>query len=165
MIRNACFFLALLIVSWVSPIHAEGGCPPGQYPQQGQGWQTCVPIPGYEDAQQTSQPQPAWQDRWGAIAADGKKGILGTADAKLTKEAAIQTAIDDCKSKGGSDCRMRTWYGNSCGAMAVGEKGFAVATGVTKEDAIKKGIQTCQSDGDSACASYYSSCSLPIRVQ
>lgn len=165
MINKICLLLTLLIFAWASPARAEGGCPPGQYPQQGQGWQTCAPIPGYEESRQAGQAQPVWQDRWGAIAADGGKGVLGTSDDNVTKEGAIDTAIADCTSKGGSNCQMRNWYRNSCGAMAIGEKGFGVAAGATKDDAIAQGLIACQAHGDSTCVSYHWSCSLPARIQ
>lgn len=152
--------VCLLVLSFGSYARAEGGCPPGQYPQQGQGWQTCVPIPGATTNQEPSPPSQKWYPRAGAIAADGKMGILGTADNERSRSTAENLAMADCKRKGGLACVAQTSYVNGCGAMTVGATGFGTATGRTQDEAIANSLKQCQSTGDT-CHEFYSACSLP----
>lgn len=152
--------LAFCFLGYSVATHAEGGCPPGQYPQQGQGWQTCVPIPGANSSQQSTQATTTWYPRAGAIATDGKMGILGTADNERSKSAAEYRAMLDCKSKGGAACALQTSYVNGCGVMTVGSSGFGTATGRTKDEAIANSMKVCQSTGDT-CHAYYTGCSSP----
>jgi hypothetical protein len=147
-----CFFACAVSA------HAEGGCPPGQYPQEGQGWKTCVPIPGADTSQQPAQPTVKWYPRAGAIATDGKMGILGTADNERSRAAAEERAMLDCRSRGGAACSLQTSYVNGCGAMTVGASGFGTATGKTKDEAIANSMKQCQSTGDT-CHAFYTGCS------
>lgn len=156
-IFSAILFVTLLFS--VAAAHAEGGCPPGQYPQQGQGWQTCVPIPG---SQQPAQPTASWQSRSGAIATDGDKGVLGVANDERTRAEAERAALLDCKAKGGTNCQVQTYYTNGCGVMTVGSKGgFYTSTAQMKNDATQRSLHTCEANGDTGCYVYYSGCSAP----
>ncbi|MHB1057819.1 MAG: DUF4189 domain-containing protein [Rhodanobacter sp.] len=149
--------------------HAEGNCPPGQYPigaPQGQaGPQGCAPIPGYSNqGQNPAQPAPPqWADRWGAIASYVPKGILGTSSNLPNPEQAKQAAIMDCQAKGASTCKIEISYGNQCVAMIVGHPGYSIAVGPTANDAEQSGMKMCSDGGDTNCHVYYSACSLPIR--
>lgn len=156
-------FLALSAVECMLAAHAEGGCPPGQYPQQGQGWKTCVPIPGANDTREPAQPIVKWQSKSGAIAADGQKGVLGTAEDEPSEAEAIKKAMTSCRANGGEACKVRDSYSNGCAVMTVGTKGFAVGGGSTLKDATSNSMSKCASDGDTGCHVYYSGCSFPSR--
>jgi hypothetical protein len=156
-------FLLFSLALVASISHAEGGCPPGQYPQQGQGWQTCVPIPGADNAQQPAQPTVQWYPRSGAIVADGKKGVLGTSENERNPSDAVRKAMASCQAKGGDDCKVRDSYSNGCAVMTVGAKGFAVDGGDTIKQATSNSLAKCSADGDTECHVYYSGCSLPSR--
>lgn len=166
MLRNASpihlFLLSLLLLS-SSRAHAEGGCPPGQYPQSGHGWQTCVPVPGYEQGASPQRQDPTWIPQWGAVATDDIKGILGAVDNMASLDSAESRAVTICEEKGGSTCKVNASYANGCGVMTVGSKGFSVASGSTEQDAIQKSMRSCASDGDSTCQVYYKGCSVPRR--
>src|ERR1700754_2591147 len=115
----------------LSPAHAEGGCPPGQYPRQGQGWQTCVPIPGANTNAAQPAPNPGhWETRWGALASYEPSGILGAANGLQTKEQAERAAMADCKEKGGVNCKMEASYHNACAALAGSESGYVATSNV-----------------------------------
>lgn len=144
---------------------AEGGCPPGQYPQSGQGWQTCVPIPGNNQGTTQQGPPPAvWSTKWLAIASDNPKGILGTSVNRPSQADAEQSAIADCMTKGGSNCSVQISYRNGCVAMVVGDKVMNTNGAPTKEEAEDKGLSLCKRD-DSNCRVYYSACSQAVRLQ
>lgn len=162
-------FLVLLVLVALfgsKAVYAEGGCPPGQYPQQGQGWQTCVPISGNAGATQGTQPTyvpSKWIDRYQAIATDSKLGILGTSLDKPTGQDAIQAALSDCKTKGGTDCRIEIAHGNGCVAMVVGKEFKNVKSGANQKKAELAAMSQCESN-DKDCLVYYSACSLPVEV-
>jgi len=156
-------FLAMAIMLVSAATRAEGGCPEGEYPQQGPGWQTCAPIPGYDSNQQAAT-RPLMRDRWGAIATDGKLGVLGSVNNADSEASARLNAFNDCRSKGGTRCELKSVYKNGCGAMSVGANGFATASGPTEMDALESSLRECRSDGDTRCQRYYSGCSTPLRT-
>ena len=168
--RVLLFWLLLLIGNMT---HAEGNCPPGYYPigaPQGQaGPQSCAPIPGYGNGQQQQRsqqwPPPRWVSRWGAIATDSVKGILGAVTDLPSKSRAQQAAITDCQTKGGSPCKLEVAYDNECAAMAVGSNGYDVVADTTLNRAIQGSMKMCVDDKSEGCHVYYSACSLPVQIQ
>lgn len=161
--------LIVILILLHGVLHAEGRCPPGYHPigaTSGQGGpQGCAPIPGYNDGQQEQQnPSPTvWKDRWGAIAADSPKGILGTATNRFDRNSAESAAIADCQSKQGSSCLVQLSYRNQCAVVVVGDEGYNATKGTTLLQAKFAGLKVC-SDADSHCSVYYSDCSLPIQI-
>ena len=159
----ACIILSTLLF-WSTSSHAEGGCPPGQYPQQGQGWQSCVPIPGSGQAQSQSQSRPsAWLTRWLAFATDGKKGVLGVSLDRGSRADAERLAIADCEAQGGVTCEIDVSHGNGCAAMFVGDSLRGTQTGATQAEAESAAMNHCSSRS-SSCRIYYSACSFPILI-
>jgi len=161
------FLLIALLVMLQVPktANAEGGCPAGQYPQQGQGWQTCVPIPESGQTRRAPQaPAAVWRSNWQAIATDSSKGILGTSIDRSTMQEAEMLALNDCKSKGGTHCTIAISNGNGCIAMVTGNALLTTGAGRTKAEAESSAINNCTSD-DTGCHVYYSACSLPVRIQ
>lgn len=153
-----------------SVVHAEGECPPGMFPTNPAGTQGpvgCAPIPGYSNNRQQAQPQPPpaeWLDRWGAIATDGANGSLGAATNMSSLGKAEQAAMIDCRSKGGTKCKVDVSYGNGCAALVAGSTGYAVHNAATLNEAIRLATTTCSS-GDADCHVVYSACSMPVRIQ
>ena len=163
------WIISLLLLS--GTVHAEGGCPPGQYPITGQGWETCNPIPGYAQnqgqaatAQPPQQPPERWQDHWGAISTDSVKGSLGTAVNMPSQSQAEQAAFAGCQAKGGTACKQDIAYLNQCAAMVVGESGYNTKAGARVADAVQAAMKVC-SAATTHCHVYYSACSLPVRIQ
>ena len=161
-------YLAYLLLSallfWSASSHAEGGCPPGQYPQQGQGWQSCVPISGYDQGQGQTQARPGqWLSRWLAFAADSNKGILGVSLDRGSKEDAENLAIADCKAKGGDECLIDANYSNGCVAMFVGDTIRGTQGGATQAEAESAAMEHCNTR-TSSCRIYFSACSFPILI-
>ena len=151
---------------WNGLAHAEGNCPPGQYPVGGQGWQGCNPIPGYGNQQQgPQQPAPQWEGRWGAVATDGPKGAMGVATDRRSERDASQAAMQDCQSKGGVNCQVDAAYDNQCAAVVVGDGGYNVSSRRTADQAVAVGMKTCRDAGRANCHVHYSACSLPVRIR
>ena len=128
----------------------------------------CAPIPGYGQQQQerhvTDAPSPKWESRWGAIATDEPKGVVGSSSGLLSSSKAENVAIDDCRSKGGSNCKLQLSYSNGCGALLVGDKTFNLNWGSTEEIAIQKAMTVCKAS-DTGCHVYFTSCSMPTLLK
>lgn len=160
--------MALLIAILVSSAaFAEGGCPPGQYPQQGQGWRTCVPIPGAQSDQAIQPPPPAYVSRWGAVAStSGANAVFGIVSDEADREAAEHAAVSECINRGGENCKVNFVYANQCVAViSIPNHPNLPFTGSTEEDATKRGLDHCGVDGISGCEVYYSGCSRPQRIR
>ena len=133
----------------------------------------CIPpddssSPYYQGSANQTQtyqaPLVRWADRWGAIATDGPGGHLGTAVDMNSRDQAERTALADCRAKGGLQCKIETWYGNSCAAMVVGDRAHTSNNANSLNEAVQIGMKTC-AKGDTNCRVYYSACSLPKRIQ
>ena len=109
-------------------------------------------------------PRGRWEDRWGAIAADAKKGKIGTAVDVASKRMAERMALAACKGDGGTDCRIKITYTNQCVAMVVGKVGYGTSHAATESEAEMLGLSDCKAK-DKECSVYYSGCSLPERMQ
>lgn len=157
--------IAILLFLVCGSAFAEGGCPPGQYPQQGQGWRTCVPIPGYEPQQSVQPPPPSYASRWGAVASS-TNSMFGIVSDQPSKEEAERAAVTECSSRGGNDCKLNYTYANQCVAViGIPNQVSQPFNGGTADEASKHGLDQCRSNGIDGCWVYYSGCSLPLRVQ
>ena len=160
--------LLLGLLAFRMPAHAEGNCPPGYYPIGGQGVQGCAPYPNQGQQQQRPQqpnlPPAVWESRWGAIATDEPHGVLGSSSGLLSKSAAQDGAMADCKSKGGSNCVLQMTFSNGCSALTVGDKTFNLNVGETEAIATQKAMEVCKA-GDTGCHVYFTTCSPSVRTQ
>lgn len=159
---KSLFALALLLI--VPSAYAQG-CPPGQYPVVGQGWNYCAPVPGSNEPEQQQAPQPRLQNQWQALAADAPKGILGTSSHLMSRATAESAAISDCERKGGSGCIVLVSAANGCVAMITGDKFLKAKDGETKNEAEQNALKACSDGGDTNCRVYYSACSFLGRSQ
>jgi hypothetical protein len=161
-------FLGTLLLLGCTAVRAEGNCPQGYYPIGGGSPgapQGCAPIPGYNQGQQQLPQRSQWSSQYGAIASYIPKGILGVATNRLSKQFAEQAALDDCRSKGGTDCKIETSYMNGCGAVVAGHPGYAVNTGPTEARAVQDAMSACTGSGFTNCHIIYTGCSLPKKIQ
>ncbi|MBL0896970.1 DUF4189 domain-containing protein, partial [Pectobacterium atrosepticum] len=147
-------------------VHAEGNCPPGSYPIGGGATAGCAPIPGNGSGQQQapSAPEPVWEDRWGAIAFDGPKFILGASAEFPSEQAAKSAALNHCKVKGGDNCQIEISYVNGCTAFTIGERNYYRGAMATLHQAVADGLKKCN-ETDKKCETYYSACSPPVRIR
>lgn len=114
-------FLAELF--WSNTAHAEGGCPPGQYPYETPQARQCVPIPGGSSG--ASQSSAVYQDRWGSIAVDGAVSVggIGTSSDMPSKRKAEKVAIAQCRATGGGNgCVVDLSYRNQCVVIGSGDR-------------------------------------------
>jgi hypothetical protein len=164
---NLALRLMLTAFVLVTPLFAAAqGCPPGQYPVAGQGWNYCAPVPGADQGDTAAQtpPPPQWKDIWQATAIDTGIGALGTSTGQSSSKNAERAALLDCQDKGGVACKYQVSVINGCLAMVVGDKTLNTNGGASLDEATRKAMATCN-EGDTACHVYYSSCDLPERVR
>jgi len=153
----------LLFGSVAGPAFSEGGCPDGQYPQQGQGWRTCIPIPNSGGPARSTAPA-VWEDRWVALANDTGKAILGISRHADSLENARNGAIRDCLEKGGTNCKVDISSKNGCVAMVISTRLLTVGSGASTDDAERQALDRCR-EGSDRCEVYYSACSLAVRAR
>ena len=166
---------SLLLVSlWLlgtAGAHAEGSCPPGMYPNNPgstNGVNGCNPIPGYGKEGQQQEPSPptsVWEDRWGAMATDEPRGVLGAATGYSNEQAAQRAALSDCKAKGGMNCTLTNSYRNGCTALTVSDSKFYYGADATTDVVASMGMRACTEAGNKNCHTYYTACSPPVRIQ
>lgn len=143
-------------------------CPDGQQPA---GTPTtgnpsgCVPYPGAQQSQ-AHLPRINWATRWGAIAFDPIKGVLGAVTGEKSKKFANKAAIAQCRANGGGDnCKKAPFsYYNQCAAIAWGDATYRGGGRPTLEEAKRDAMQSC-SNATTSCKIVYAGCSLPDRVQ
>ncbi|MDR6214583.1 DUF4189 domain-containing protein [Paracidovorax wautersii] len=164
-------FSVLFVLCYLSMgVRAEGNCPAGYYPIGGGTTAGCAPIPsnsatsGGGQQQAPSAPVPLWEDRWGAVAFDGPKGILGVATGLQSEYAAQQSALNDCKARGGIKCQSEISYKNGCTAFTIGDLGYYRGADATLSEVVIAGMQKCK-EKDKNCETYYSACSPPVRIR
>lgn len=168
------FGLTLFLLLAAGHVRAQaypcGGPGPGEVvvgqTQGGQGVAS-VPLCQRVDQQSPQTPQPAppqWASRWGAIATDGDKGVVGSASGSASRAIAEKTAMSDCQSKGGAPCKLQVSYANGCGALVVGDKVFDADWGNTKEEAIGKATKVCSAESAN-CHAYFTTCSPAVQTR
>ncbi|WP_295941968.1 DUF4189 domain-containing protein [uncultured Xanthomonas sp.] len=171
-------FLALcFLMAAAHGAHAEGGCPPGQYPIGGQGAAGCAPIPQSQAApQEAPRPTGYWVKTWGAIAMGAGDGwnSLGVTTGKASKSEAEADALRRCSSDGVKDCRIGLTYQNQCAAVAepqIGGRAYLdgltnfVAAGSEKA-AGDVAMERCEQDNRAVtgmqCKVIYTACSKAV---
>ena len=115
-----------------------------------------------QQAPQPQTPPPKWASRWGAIAIDSDKGVLGTTTGITDKSAAEQGAIADCRAKGGITCTLEIAYDNECASLVVSKEGHAATADSTVDKAVQLGMKTCANAGYHNCHAGYTAC--PTRA-
>ncbi|MGO1068858.1 DUF4189 domain-containing protein [Lysobacter sp. CA199] len=163
---RSLLLMGICLMAVTDVARAEGGCPHGQTPKlYGDVW-GCAP--GGNDAptqgQPVAPPTPTgyWETTWGAFAANGLKGILGTVVGKTSKGEAERGAMDQCRANGGGDgCKVSLAYFNQCAALVTGNREFLVQGAETEQLASSLGMQKCNIS-DENCRVHHSECTKPI---
>jgi hypothetical protein len=155
-------FLFLIATAASLEAHAAGGCPPGQVPQQGQGWASCIPLSNSGATPGADFVGPTKEARWISVATDGAKGVIGRSVEAKTKEEAGITALSDCTTQGGTECKVLASVKNGCLSIATSSLGFGAGIGPTQESADGDAKEICQSGPDKNCRSIYARCVSPV---
>lgn len=156
--------VTLLIVGMFCPsLHAEGNCPPGQYPIGGQGVVGCAPIPqGGGGISAGPSASGKWHKTWGAIVWDRETAALGASAGMLKKQDAVEQAVTKCHSDGGKSCRDKVFtYKNQCAAIAsTEESSYIISSGASEQVAKSESLNKCRLHGE--CKVIYVNCADPL---
>ncbi|MCU1127950.1 DUF4189 domain-containing protein [Stenotrophomonas maltophilia] len=158
--------LVILCLLGIQSVHAEGRCPPGQYPIGGQGAGGCAPIPGGASGEGASpRPTGRWLKTWGAIAT-AASGEAGASTGQRTRSAAEKEAVAQCSRGGADNCRVTMAYKNQCVALitpsSVDKGGSVTWRAETEALASKLAMDECTERGSRGCKVFYSACSTPM---
>lgn len=149
--RKCSFAFALVLAS--NATHAQvGPCPPGmsQYPSPS-GVPSCGP-------RRLGQATGHWQTQWGAIAG-GNDGTSGWASNQSDEDSAKRIAIENCVSRGGSQCEVELTYRNGCIAVVNGSGVHNAASDATAKRAVHTALDQCNKDGGKDCHVFRVECS------
>lgn len=103
-----------------------------------------------------------WKTQWIAIATGG--GAFGVGKDQPSKKKAESLAIEDCKRKGGSGCKVYYQTYNQCMALAGGAQTLSVYRAETVEKSEVLVLDKCNSNpSNGRCELYYSGCSYPLK--
>lgn len=145
---------------------AAYACPAGIPP----GAPGCIPpsnnaSPLYSGSGASPQSRAVWADRWGAIAVDHARFVVGVAEDKKSKRKAIKAAEMDCRAKGGEECVSKKVYADQCVVLIRGATGgYVTASSGTIEHAVEGAMPVCE-ENDNGCHIYYSGCSEAVRIR
>jgi hypothetical protein len=121
---KTCYGLLLvLLMQLCSVVHAQTACPPGTIPYgAGNDPSVCGPDTSQQQQAQPQQPGSAprdkalWGDpnmapppdgKWAAVVSDRDKPLLISINKGFsTRKAAVEAAMEDCRSKGGTRCYL-----------------------------------------------------------
>lgn len=154
-----------LLVFVRAETRAEGNCPDGFYPIGGgsAGWEGCAPMGPDAGANESQEPEPILETRWGAVAT--ANGALGIAAGLESRELAERRAKEHCITQAkGSPCTVQVAYYNQCVAVAWGDAGSLWARSPDVTDAEETALTNCR-NATKNCDIYYSGCSYAERVQ
>jgi len=156
--------LALCLIAFSGHALAEGGCPDGYYPANPPATNVCYPFPDSGNNSLPEQPRGRWENRWGAIAIDSSSGAFGAVKGARSKSKATKAAIAQCKSKGGSSCKVSLSYYNQCAVVAWGDTSYSPSSGPDVKETSQRALKNC-SKSTTNCKIYYAECSSPEWIQ
>lgn len=158
--------LSILLSSLGHPglANAEGGCPPGFYPQNVPGVHSCIPYPQYDGSDGDSGGA-RWADRWGAMAQDPANHEVGAVTDRTSKRAARNDAVAECVRRGGKKCKIVSIYKNQCLVSINGSTSGENIRSSSIEQAIRIGMEACAQRGDTGCSVFYQACSHAVRIR
>lgn len=142
---------------------AEGGCPAGMIPYSGTSTSSCGPMPSGPSGSWL--PTTRWKNRWGAVAGDDARGVVGAVTDLPSKREAKQAAVENCRDRGGVDCTLTVAYVNQCVVIVASATRYAAINAESAEVAAEIGMESCEKKNDGECRLYYAGCSWPMRVR
>jgi hypothetical protein len=132
-------------------------------PYSGTSTSSCGPIPSGPSGSWL--PTAKWKNRWGAVAGDDARGVVGAVTDLPSKREAKQAAIENCRSRGGVECTLTVAYVNQCVVIVASDTRYAATNAENAEVAAEIGMENCEKKKDGECRLYYAGCSRPVRVR
>jgi hypothetical protein len=154
----------LCLFAFSATAYAEDGCPPGQIPQQGNGWRACVPASSTASTDSASQFHgPEIEARWISIAVDRQKGVMAlSTEGSRTQAEAQASAERSCVTKGGLACTAFVTAKNGCVAMVGSDTQIFGESAPIKADSEHQAMDSCAKASAQNCYVIASSCVSPV---
>lgn len=97
---------------------------------------------------------------YGAIAYSDRTGAFGYSYKHGSRRQAEAEARGQCANKGGTNCKIATWYVNSCGALAKSGHGpWGVGQKNSEQAAQRQAQAFCKQHGGRDCSVVFTGCS------
>jgi Domain of unknown function (DUF4189) len=97
---------------------------------------------------------------FGAIAYSESTGSYGYSYKFANRKQAETEARNQCANKGGRNCKVATWYVDSCGALAKSSHGpWGVGQKNSQQAAQKEAQAYCKQHGGRDCSVVFTGCS------
>lgn len=96
---------------------------------------------------------------WGAFSISPADQWSGSATGFASESEASESAIADCRKRGGTACAVEFTYANQCVAVAATSTNHAWSRGKTAGDVRSKALSAC----GASCEIFYEDCSFPAR--
>ena len=88
------------------------------------------------------------ESRYGSIVFSQESGggwTWGMAWSYDSQRGATARAMDECRSRGGTNCRRVGWFRDACGALAIGDRnGYGANWGSSSSEAEERAIELCR---------------------
>lgn len=167
--KNSLFLSAafsLLALGFLPGTASADACPEGTItnPTGAGGQPQCVPGVNHQNWGGSQNSGPSYSRRWGAFASDVETSKVGLSTGMTSKRKAEKAALEQCRSKGGLQCKPLFSYYDQCGAIAWGRNaageggGLIWARAGRKEEAAAIAMQECGKDS-STCKIFFAECS------
>ena len=166
MMRKYLLYFSLICAMFAGRAFAEGNCPAGMYPIGGQGVMGCAPIPR-SSPRVKARPELIWIAKWGAVVSSDID-VVGLSTGFADERGAVQAALEQCRERGGRNCKLDMAYNNTCVAAAIPSRNGVplggqawLQTGLDL-DAIKAAaVDLCSKSNRKSCEVAYTNCALP----
>lgn len=131
-------------------------------------------VPGMEDACienfgyvncENGMPKPPAAQRlvvvhFAAVAISPTAMTVGGSHGQNSQDAAEQTALQNCRRNGATDCRVLAWAQNSCVALAesVADKAYGFYASNNRDQSAAGALAQCQSERGKSCVTITAPC-------
>lgn len=97
---------------------------------------------------------------WAAIAISPSSLSAGGAHGRNSDSEAQETALQNCRSNGGKDCRVLTGGANQCVALALShsDRSWGYASGINRVTAASNALAQCRKGGGKNCVLIVAPC-------
>ncbi len=132
-------------------------------------------VPGMEDACienfgylgcENGMPKPPAAEQhlivvhYAALAISATKMTAGGSHGQNSQESAVQTALQNCRRNGATDCKVLTWTENRCASLAesYADKSYGYALGDSRDEAADNALARCRAVHGKNCVTITAPC-------
>lgn len=126
--------------------------------------EACIEALGYVGCDNLGRPGTAAQHlvvvHWAALAISPSSMTAGASHGRNSQNDAEQTALQNCRRAGATDCKVLTWNENSCVGLAesYSDKAYGFSTTGDRSTAAANALAKCRSEGGKSCVLVVAPC-------